>query len=127
MSDALPCAVDTEAKQATWFVAALSASAGQDLRSTFSFEYGFPIDDAAWPEILGCVQSRIDARPWQPPAEGDLDCDGDIELNDFAAFHDCLQGPGAAVATGCDAADLDSDGDADLRDFSVFQGIFGAP
>jgi hypothetical protein len=63
----LPVAIDSEAKQATWLVAALSASAGQDLRSRFTSEYGFPIDNAAWPEILSSVQARIGARDFVAP------------------------------------------------------------
>jgi hypothetical protein len=52
-------------------VAALSASCGQDLRGTFRSEYGFPLDDAAWPEILDAVQARVAARTWTPLAVGE--------------------------------------------------------
>lgn len=62
----LPLPLDTIEKQATWVVAAMSASSGQDLRGMFADEYGFPLDQAAWPEILNAVQSRISARPWAP-------------------------------------------------------------
>ncbi len=62
----LPVTLDTKEKQATWFVAAMSVSAGEDLRSRFETEYGFPIDYAAWDEILGAVQQRIAARSWVP-------------------------------------------------------------
>ncbi|MCK4342147.1 MAG: hypothetical protein KAY37_10555 [Phycisphaerae bacterium] len=44
---------------------------------------------------------------------GDLDRDGDVDLDDFAAFADCLSGPDVAFAPGCDAADLDGDADED--------------
>ena len=64
----LPLALDTKEKQATWFVAAMSASCGQDLRARFASEYGFPIDDAAWPGISSVVQARVDARTWTPVA-----------------------------------------------------------
>jgi hypothetical protein len=63
----LPLALDTMEKQADWFVAALSASTGQDLRSLFASEYGFPFDDAAWPGILSAVEARVAARTWYPP------------------------------------------------------------
>ncbi len=54
--------MDSIEKQATWFVAAMSASAGEDLRGLFSEEYGFPIDEDVWPEIMSVVQGRVDAR-----------------------------------------------------------------
>ena len=65
--ETLPYNLDSEAKQATWFVAAMSASTGEDLRNLFATSYGFPIDDTAWPEILAAVQARVDARTWAPP------------------------------------------------------------
>jgi hypothetical protein len=63
----LPIPMDSTEKQATWIVAAMSASSGLDQRNRFRDEYGFPIDDAAWAEILDIVQQRIAARTWQPP------------------------------------------------------------
>jgi hypothetical protein len=42
----------------------MSASAGEDLRSLFGTEYGFPTDDEAWPDILAAVQAKIAARPY---------------------------------------------------------------
>jgi len=63
-TDPLPMALDTREKQASWFVAAMSASAGEDLRGLFASRYGFPIDDAAWPDILSAVQARVAVRPF---------------------------------------------------------------
>ncbi|MBK9304619.1 MAG: hypothetical protein IPM94_12225 [bacterium] len=60
--EAIPVAMDSVEKQATWFVAAMSASVGEDLRELFVDEYGFPIDEDAWPEIMSVVQGRVDAR-----------------------------------------------------------------
>jgi len=79
----LSCVLDTEAKQATWFVAAISASVGQDLRSTFVTDYGFPIDNVAWSTILGCVQDRISARDFNAL---DLDTDGIVTPCDAASI-----------------------------------------
>jgi hypothetical protein len=58
----LPCSIEGVEEQATLVAAAFSASIDQDLRALFSQEYGFPIDDEAWPDLLACAQQRIDGR-----------------------------------------------------------------
>jgi hypothetical protein len=54
--------IDTDAKQATVFVAALSAATGADLRAQFR-EWGFPIDDEfyarIWDEVNWLVNQRV--------------------------------------------------------------------
>ena len=55
---------------------------------------------------------------------GDLDVDGDIALDDYESFADCLTGPGTAVIPGCEKADLEFDCDVDMADFAVFQLVF---
>lgn len=57
-------------------------------------------------------------------ALGDIDGDGDVDLNDWALFAECMTGPGSGLAAGCETADLDSDGDADLADFGSLQEAF---
>ncbi len=69
-TDPIPIAMDSLEKQATWLVAAMTASSGEDQRDFFATEYGFPIDEAAWPEILAAVQARIEARAWAPVGVG---------------------------------------------------------
>jgi hypothetical protein len=71
---------------------------------------------------------------FEAPSPGDLDLDGDIDLNDFVVFAACMAGPEVnAPPPGCDpahfdAADLEGDDDVDLHDFSVFQQNFtGSP
>jgi hypothetical protein len=63
---------------------------------------------------------------------GDLDFDGDIDLDDFAKFDECLTGPrlwGEAAKTrpGCELLDFDSDWDVDWTDFGQFQLAFTGP
>ncbi len=88
----LPVTIDTKEKQATWFVAAVSVSAGEDLRGFFATEYGFPIDDAFWAEIEGMVEERIAARSWVPVGveeEADIAVDSDrILMNAPNPFKD---------------------------------------
>ena len=49
---------------------------------------------------------------------GDLDHDGDIDLDDYVLFEDALDGPGVAPSN--PEADLDNDGDCDLEDCAIF-------
>jgi len=55
---------------------------------------------------------------------GDLDGDGDVDIDDFGIFVGCMNGPGIAYPGGCDEADLNGDGDVDMDDFAVFQTLF---
>ena len=58
---------------------------------------------------------------------GDLDCNGAIDLADFAWLEACLAGPDVAIPpAGCepaqfDRSDLDGDTDVDVGDFAVWQ------
>jgi len=52
---------------------------------------------------------------------GDCDDDGDVDLDDFADFDECLGGPGGELLAGCECFDLDDSGDVTLLDFAVFQ------
>ena len=58
---------------------------------------------------------------------GDLDRDGDLDLDDWDLMEPCLTGPGGGILPGCDGADLDADDDSDLDDFSLFQLNFTGP
>jgi hypothetical protein len=65
---------------------------------------------------LGILLSR--------PLSGDLDGDGDVDIDDFDLFADCISGPDVGFPPDCDLADLDGDGDVDLSDFAEFQSVF---
>jgi len=61
---------------------------------------------------------------------GDLDVDGDVDLDDFSLLAPCLAGPNETTPPGgCgpqqfESADLDSDNDVDMDDFTQFQALF---
>jgi hypothetical protein len=56
---------------------------------------------------------------------GDCDCDGDVDLGDYAELEACLEGPGGGVGPECDCFDVDGSGHVDLYDFAAFQVLFG--
>jgi hypothetical protein len=57
---------------------------------------------------------------------GDVDADGDVDLDDFAFFPACRTGPeGGPYPDGCDALDFDRDLDIDLADLAGFLRAFG--
>ncbi len=61
-------------------------------------------------------------------APGDNDCDGDVDLDDYKAFAECLNGPLDVPSTSClQKFDLDADGDIDAQDFQVMQQFLGGP
>ncbi len=59
-----------------------------------------------------------------PP--GDLDDDDDVDLDDYAAFADCLEA--AELSDTCEwFFDFDADRTIDLRDFAVIQVVYTGP
>ena len=60
---------------------------------------------------------------------GDVQCDGGLELDDYAIFADCFSGPGVvpdpslpATPSAClDNFNSDMDEDVDLSDFALLQ------
>ncbi|MHC4066699.1 MAG: LVIVD repeat-containing protein, partial [Planctomycetota bacterium] len=56
---------------------------------------------------------------------GDYDGDGDVDLDDYAAFPTCMTGPAVSgVGLGCEVFDFDSNDTVDVFDFAEFQEAF---
>ena len=70
---------------------------------------------------LHCIVMHVPAYISLPC---DFDHDGEVNLDDYAWFEDCMTGPGGGILSGCDSTDLDDDGDVDLADFAVFAAVF---
>lgn len=59
---------------------------------------------------------------------GDGDLDGDVDLDDYAMFLDCMTGPGRVDGLcECRFLDIDHDGDVDFSDFARFQQSLTGP
>lgn len=69
-------------------------------------------------------------EPCPQVGHADLDCDGDVDLDDFDTFIQCFAGPNIPPPGTCPHdgnTNLDGDGDMDLADFAIFQQRFTQP
>jgi formylglycine-generating enzyme required for sulfatase activity len=97
----------------------------------------------SWAEAAESLNLRTDARTFTvpaltdaqlgfrvvrtlPPATGDFDLDGDVDLDDLALAVGCTTGPGRTVSAACGVFDLTGDAHVDLEDFAAFQVVFTA-
>ena len=83
-------------------------------------------DCAAEPECQDCNGNGIpDECDGGCPVLGDFSGDGIIDLEDFAQFPGCMNGPGAGpVGVHCEIFDFTGEGGVDLRDYAAFQIVF---
>jgi len=76
-------------------------------------------------DLAPCGARYVATVTGSSPCPGDMDDDGDVDLDDLSAMVSCLTGPDAGpVDPGCALADLDGDGDADLDDAAWFGRAF---
>lgn len=85
----------------------------------------------AWLELTTSGSGQVIADPVQItvlPAPGDLDSDGDVDLDDFAILQGCLSGPAVPQTDpGCEQAKMDGDEDVDVDDVTVFLNCLSGP
>lgn len=104
------CGIDSEAKKHTFFAALVSAAAGEDLSSTFSDVYHYPVDQALFSSIFDACNGIINSR-----AAGDLPGQGGAGPPLWLSKSD-----GGAITLSWGSSCLDSD-----FDFAVYEGILG--
>ncbi|MCP4592327.1 MAG: hypothetical protein GY842_16465 [bacterium] len=93
-----------------------------------------PVPDGGMESSIGCIGQIAFAAGYVsvediylaiPLPRGDVDGDSDVDLEDHAAFADCMTGPNDGPPEGaCNAFDFEPDHDVDLRDFAVLQAAF---
>jgi hypothetical protein len=87
---------------------------------------------ATWNQRVYFDALKLELREMDPIGYGDFDRDGDVDLDDYAALADCMEGPNVPpdppsplMGGSClGAFDDDRDGDIDLSDFSAFTLVF---
>ncbi|MHC4697987.1 MAG: hypothetical protein ACYTFA_14740 [Planctomycetota bacterium] len=76
-------------------------------------------------EIMTGDEFELTGGFWFRIPPGDCEDDGDVDLNDFEAFEDCLTGPDTPVVDDeCRCFDVDRDNVVDLADLATIQTTF---
>ena len=75
-------------------------------------------------DVLAGRDFELTGGFWFRIPRGDCEDDGDVDLNDFEAFEDCLTGPNVVVGDACRCFDVDRNGAVDLADLATVQANF---
>jgi hypothetical protein len=116
----VPTAAAPAAYELTWYT---SDGGGATFSSGGGYTLGATIGQADAGKMSSATYS-LTGGFWLALAPGDCDQDGDVDLDDFAEFEQCLLGPGGGIGAGCNCFDLNDSGDVDLLDFGDFQTVF---
>jgi hypothetical protein len=97
---------------------------GTAFREWFDAQAPFELWEREW--YYGMVLCGDPAL--RPVVKGDLDRDGDVDLDDYDAFVSCFTGPdGGPVEPECQSGDFDGDGDIDCDDWNRFKLAWTGP
>lgn|GEM_PF-2925290 len=99
------------------------ASAGIDQAGIIYVFGGSAAPDGLYSNHVYALDTRVGAAG---PVPGDIDRDGDVDVEDFAALQVCFNGSNLPrnPLPQCARADSDGDGDVDVGDFAAFQVCF---
>jgi hypothetical protein len=108
-----------------WTYGEFDISAVADDQPTVYLRWTIGTTDGGW-RYCGWNIDDVQLTSWSCGTylPGDVDWDGDVDLDDYAVWQTCLAGPGIPGAGGCQNGDLDGDADVDLADFAAFQEAF---
>lgn len=71
--------------------------------------------------ILEALAAYVVEPPEPPGLPGDLDGNGEVDMNDYALFQQCFSGTGTPYTDpACSTSDLNGDGAVDLTDLQLF-------
>jgi len=129
MQDATPATLDVSD-----LVASILSGSNRKVAFRFQIDPRTPhVANQVFINTLDTDPSTIPVLTIRSALPGDADDDGDVDLNDFRVFVDCLGGPGASSApttpgilvSDCERVfNRDDDSDVDLRDLSMLLSHF---